>query len=107
MVRSSAEIQLQRLMKRDNSTHEAASSRLNSQLPISDKVSYADYILDNSGSLQDLREQFEGLLLKLNNEAGWSWRLSWFCPPFAVLSAASILAWKLVKRQQRNSRKRR
>ncbi|KAG8903443.1 hypothetical protein FRB99_003265 [Tulasnella sp. 403] len=51
------EIQLQRLMKRDGSNREAAIARVNAQLPLADKLDYADHVIDNSGSTQDLEDQ--------------------------------------------------
>jgi len=54
---SSAEIQLQRLMLRDNCSRSEASPRLNSQLPITSKVAYADIVIDNSGTRSELEDQ--------------------------------------------------
>lgn len=98
---SSEDIQLQRLMGRDKSSSEDASARLNSQLPIMQKVEYADIVIDNSGSLQDLEQQFHSCVVKLERTAGWSWRLGRFFPPFALISALWTLAWKAVKRSRR------
>jgi dephospho-CoA kinase len=86
-------------MKRDSSSREEASSRLNSQLSITEKVEYADYVIDNSGSFQDLEGQVHSFLEKIDKEVGrvW-WRLSWLIPPFGVLSAILVLAWRAVWR---------
>ncbi|KAG1731946.1 dephospho-CoA kinase-domain-containing protein [Suillus lakei] len=105
VVYCSADIQLQRLMKRDNSSREDALARLNSQLPIAQKVEYADIVVDNSGSLEDLKQQIHSCLVKLERKAGWSWRLSWICPPFALISALWTLGWRSVKRSRRRSRR--
>lgn len=102
---SSAEIQLQRLMKRDNSSREAASSRLNSQLPITDKLEYADYVIDNSGGPKELEDQVSTFVRRLQNEVGWTWRLSLF-PPFGLLSALFKLLWRRVRRARKASRTR-
>ncbi|KAF7799597.1 hypothetical protein EIP86_010835 [Pleurotus ostreatoroseus] len=61
VVYCSQEIQLQRLMKRDGTSAEDASSRLNSQMPIAEKLQYADLVVDNSGTLQDLQIQIDSL----------------------------------------------
>jgi dephospho-CoA kinase len=96
---SSDELQLQRLMLRDNSSREEATSRLNAQIPISQKVSYADYVIDNSGTKQELEANIDRLIRRLNDKAGWSWRLSWI-PPIGILMAGWTLAWKnLMKRR--------
>ena len=71
---SSAEIQLHRLMKRDNSTREDASARLNSQLSITEKIKYADVVIDNSGTQQELEREIGSIIKKLRDDAGWSWR---------------------------------
>jgi dephospho-CoA kinase len=86
-------------MKRDHSSREEASSRLKSQLSISEKVGFADYVIENSGSPQDLEIQVNALLMKVDKEVGrvW-WRLSWVIPPFGALSALSTLVWRAIWR---------
>ncbi|KAG2138518.1 dephospho-CoA kinase-domain-containing protein, partial [Suillus clintonianus] len=105
VVYCSADVQLQRLMARDNSSREDASARLNSQLPIAQKVQYADIVVDNSGTLQDLEEQVRLCLVKLERKVGWSWRLSWLSPPYALISALWTLGWGSMKRSRRRSRR--
>lgn len=78
-------------MKRDGSNREDALSRLNSQTSIEEKVKYADEVIDNSDSLGALEEKVSSLVRQIDREVGWSWRLSWFCPPIAVLSGGSCL----------------
>ncbi|THH16479.1 hypothetical protein EW146_g4164 [Bondarzewia mesenterica] len=106
VVYCSAEIQLQRLMKRDNSTREAAMSRLNAQLPITEKLEYADNVIDNSGGPQELEQQVDSFLRRLQRDVGWSWRVSWLIPPLGLLSAFSMLLWKRIRRFRRTSRRR-
>lgn len=53
------ELQLQRLMGRDKLTQEQAEKRLASQMPIEEKRALADYIIDNSGSLEDTERQID------------------------------------------------
>ncbi|MBQ6630839.1 MAG: dephospho-CoA kinase [Romboutsia sp.] len=57
------EIQVNRIQKRDNCTRKEALSRINSQMSQEEKVKYADYILDNSGSIEDLKENTKEFLL--------------------------------------------
>lgn len=51
------EVQIQRLMERDKISREMALNMLKAQLPIEEKRAYADYIIDNSGSLEDTKRQ--------------------------------------------------
>ncbi|KAL4244795.1 P-loop containing nucleoside triphosphate hydrolase [Abortiporus biennis] len=104
VVYCSPEIQLHRLMNRDRSSRTDASSRLNSQKPIAEKLDYADLVIDNSGSIQDLQDQMQSVITKLYNEAGWTWRVSWLFPPWAVISALSTLLWRTLRRQRRLAR---
>ncbi|KAI0818963.1 hypothetical protein BC629DRAFT_1636758, partial [Irpex lacteus] len=102
---SSPELQLQRLRARDSSSVEAASARIKAQLPTSEKLKYADIVVDNSGSPQDLQIQIDSLVRRLYKEVGW-WRLCWLCPPIGLLSAAWTLLWRHVRRLRQSSRKR-
>jgi dephospho-CoA kinase len=52
-------IQIERLMKRDGITKEAAESILKAQLPIDDKLRYADFVIHNEGTLEETRRQVE------------------------------------------------
>ncbi|PAX60249.1 dephospho-CoA kinase [Brunnivagina elsteri] len=59
VVSCSQEQQLKRLMQRNNLTLEQAQARINSQMPLSEKVKLADVVFDNSQSVE--------MLLKLVN----------------------------------------
>jgi len=108
VVYTSAEIQLQRLMRRDGTTREDASSRLNSQLPIGEKLPYADYVVENSGTLIELEAETQLLINKLTRESGgFTWLLCWLIPPIGILFGLQSLAWKRIKKDRRRvSRKR-
>lgn len=88
-------------MLRDNSSVEDASSRLNSQIPIDDKLNYADERIDNTGGVEDLNEKVDAFVARLKKEAGWSWIISWIIPPYGLISAACILVWRAIWRSQR------
>jgi len=49
-------------MQRDQLTEEAAQTRINSQLPIEEKVACADVVLDNSHTLEALLRQVDAAL---------------------------------------------
>ncbi|GBE81882.1 CoaE-domain-containing protein [Sparassis latifolia] len=103
VVYCSADIQLRRLMERDGSSREDASARLNAQLPITEKVAFADYVIDNSGERHELEKQIDTLVAKLRKAAGWSWRLSWLFPPWGLFSALTTLAWRALSRRRKTT----
>lgn len=51
------EIELERLMKRDGLSREAAAARISTQMPQEEKKKYADFLIDSSGSLEATRGQ--------------------------------------------------
>jgi len=51
--------QIKRLKKRDNLSAEEALKRVKSQMSINKKIKFADYIIDNSNSLDKTKEQVE------------------------------------------------
>ncbi|MBK1986379.1 dephospho-CoA kinase [Sphaerospermopsis aphanizomenoides BCCUSP55] len=64
VVSCAAEQQQQRLIQRNNLTHEQAAARIKSQLPISEKIARADVVLDNSSSLESLLQQVDMAMKK-------------------------------------------
>ncbi|EXB40835.1 Dephospho-CoA kinase domain-containing protein [Morus notabilis] len=56
------ETQLQRLMARDGSSEEDARNRINAQMSLDMKRSKADIVIDNTGSLDELKEEFQKVL---------------------------------------------
>lgn len=56
------EEQAARLMRRDGLSRAQAEARLASQLDIEEKARRADFVLDNRGSVDDLRRQVEALV---------------------------------------------
>lgn len=57
VVYAMREIQIQRLMRRDGISAEEAIRRIDTQLPLTEKVSHADYIINNNGSVKETEEQ--------------------------------------------------
>ncbi len=70
VVMCSPQTQLDRLMKRDELTQEQARSRIESQMPLSEKVAVADWVIDNDGSLETTRRQVRELFDDLSEEFG-------------------------------------
>jgi dephospho-CoA kinase len=92
-------------MRRDASTRDDARARLLSQLPIKDKLEYADIVLDNSGTQTELEVHVDEFARRLHVEGGWSWRLKWLIPPLGLLSALWTLMWRRVKLGRKTKRK--
>jgi len=59
------EIQLDRLMNRDGITAGVARKRINAQMSMDEKKYRADLVIDNSGDLAHLKQEFENLISQL------------------------------------------
>ena len=57
--------QVKRLIRRNNLSKEEALQRIKSQMPMKEKVKTADYVIDNSNSLNTTREQVEKIWQEL------------------------------------------
>lgn len=67
VVHCKPELQLHRLMTRDGLAFEDAQARIESQMPIAEKLKLADYILETSGTYRQTRAQIiniHGLLVR-------------------------------------------
>jgi dephospho-CoA kinase len=51
------ELQIERAMLRDGSNRESVLARLRQQMPLAEKIGYADYVIDTSGTLEDTLRQ--------------------------------------------------
>lgn len=65
LVYTDADTQLQRLIARDGLTPAKAQERIAAQMPIDEKRSYAEIIIDNNGSLEQLEENVQAALIEL------------------------------------------
>jgi dephospho-CoA kinase len=61
LVYATREQQLGRMTARNGFDLESATKRLNAQMPIEEKLQYADYVVHNTGSLAAAEEQVEGI----------------------------------------------
>jgi dephospho-CoA kinase len=57
------DIQLKRLMERNDLLLEDAEARIKSQMPLSDKVALADAVINNNGSISETKKQLIEILL--------------------------------------------
>lgn len=61
-------LQMKRLMLRDRLSKGAALKRIRSQMPLSQKEKLADFVINNTGTKQDLKSKLEQLLLEIKGE---------------------------------------
>ena len=61
VVHCQPEIQIQRLMRRNNLSREQAELRVKAQMPQEQKKKYGDYLVDTSGDFADTRRQVEAV----------------------------------------------
>jgi dephospho-CoA kinase len=68
------ETRIQRVMKRDGLKRKEIMARMRRQIPLNEKRDWADYVIDNNGSLEDLKKQtiviFNELLDTVHIEKG-------------------------------------
>jgi dephospho-CoA kinase len=57
LVYAPPEVQIRRVMKRNNLSREEALSRLKSQMPIDEKPKFADLIIRNDGTMRELEKR--------------------------------------------------
>ncbi|MBS1007591.1 dephospho-CoA kinase [Leuconostoc suionicum] len=69
VVTASEEIQLSRLENRDQLSNMEARNRVKAQLPMSQKIARADYVIDNNGRIEELQEQVAVLIKKIKEIA--------------------------------------
>jgi dephospho-CoA kinase len=60
------EIQIERAMARDGSTREAVLARLRRQLPLSEKLRFADFVIETSGTMEQTNVQTRSVYEKLH-----------------------------------------
>jgi len=70
VVHTTPEIQIQRLKEREKIDHTHAKKRISSQIPISEKISGANHLIDNNGNLSQTKEQVIELIKKLQEVPG-------------------------------------
>lgn len=63
-------LQIERLMARNGLTDKEAEQRIRSQMPLDDKKRVADYVIDNSGEVENTERQVEHIWVSLRQEMG-------------------------------------
>jgi dephospho-CoA kinase len=59
LVYAPPEVQILRVMKRNNLSREEALSRLKSQMPIGEKLNFADLVIRNDGTMRELEKRVD------------------------------------------------
>jgi dephospho-CoA kinase len=59
------DVQIERVANRDKLSREAVEKRLKAQMPIEEKRSLSDYVIDNQGSPTETRAQVKKIMIKL------------------------------------------
>lgn len=70
VVHCQPEIQLERLMKRDNVSREEAQRRISAQMPQEEKKKHADYLIDTSAGVESARRQTAAVWQELQTTVG-------------------------------------
>lgn len=65
VVTTTPEQQLERLMRRDNLSREEALQRISAQMPLAEKISRADILVENSGSFLETQKLIGQIFAKL------------------------------------------
>jgi dephospho-CoA kinase len=68
VVAADRETQITRLQRRNHLTRAEALRRIRSQLPLATKIKQADYVIDGTLSLRQLKRTVEGLYVELQRE---------------------------------------
>jgi dephospho-CoA kinase len=66
VVCAEQELRVNRLMERDQTSHDAAENLINIQMPDKEKIRRADYVLWNEGSMEQLAKSVDVLFKNLN-----------------------------------------
>ena len=61
VVQSTQELQIQRVVNREGNSSISVKNRLKSQMPLEEKLNYADYVLDNTSGRDLLKSQVHRL----------------------------------------------
>ncbi|WP_067842907.1 dephospho-CoA kinase [Amphibacillus sediminis] len=65
VVYTPVDVQVKRLMKRNQLTKQEAEARINSQISIELKAQWANFVIDNSGALEQTEHQYDQIIGQL------------------------------------------
>lgn len=61
-------LQLKRLMERNNFSFDEAKSRISSQMSNAEKIKFADFVIDNNGSIENTYKQVDEILKNIERK---------------------------------------
>lgn len=94
VVTCEEDLQLQRLMERGQMSEARAKRRIAAQMPLEDKCRRAHFVVDNSGSERDTREEVVRIINTLRaSRAHWRLRLLLILGATAGVAGAAFAAW--------------
>ena len=70
VVSVAEDVQVERTVKRDSSTEAQARARIAAQMPLAEKAKLADFVIDNSGTLDELRQRADEVLDAICDQLG-------------------------------------
>lgn len=70
VVSVSPEVQVARTVARDSATEDEARARVRAQMPLSEKAKKADYVIDNSGTLEETLKRADEVLDEICRSLG-------------------------------------
>ena len=65
VVFTERDVQIERLINRDNITEEYANMKISAQMPLTEKIERADFVIDNSKSILQTKKEFVNILKEL------------------------------------------
>jgi len=93
LVTCGPDLQLQRLKDRNNIAQEDAEARIASQMPVQQKIKLADVIINNDGTLEELKTKVAAI--EQMHLRQWRWLHKTLLSPAGIATMAALL-WRLL-----------
>ena len=65
VVKCDKNVQMERLLKKKKYSEEEITQIIKSQMPIEEKIKYADFVIDNSKTTEETEKQIKAIILSL------------------------------------------
>ena len=72
LVYTSPDVQAERIMERNGYSYEETEDRLRSQMPVDEKIPFADFVINNEGTLEETKTIVDMVWKKLLGKGGGS-----------------------------------